>query len=167
MKVIGELLPLAIGVAFVGAVTWFLLDRDIGLGRWVLALLLFGHGWVHMMFLFPQPSGAGATTGGMEWPFDMGRSWLIPGGLDAGLIKAVGIALIVLALATALLAALATVSLLVPTAWWPFMVVASAISSLLLLILFYAPALLIGLAIDLVLVWFVIASIWSPAASTA
>jgi len=167
MKVIGELLPLGIGVALVGAVTWFLLDRDIGLGRWLLALLLFAHGWVHMMFLFPQPSGAGATAGGMQWPFDMGRSWLISGGLDGGMIKGIGIALIAVALATALLAALATVSLLVPSAWWPFMVVASAMSSLLLLILFYSPALLIGLAIDVVLVWFVIASIWSPTASTA
>ena len=87
MKAILELVPIGIGVALVGAVTWFLLDRDIGAGKWLLAGLLLAHGWVHVMFLFPAPDAASATAGGLAYPFAMSRSWLISNaGLDAGLV---------------------------------------------------------------------------------
>ena len=46
MKSVTELVPLAIGIAIVGVVTWILLDRNVGLGPWLLAALLFAHGWV-------------------------------------------------------------------------------------------------------------------------
>ena len=39
-----RLVPLAIGVALVGGLTWLLLDRDAALGTWLLAALLLGHG---------------------------------------------------------------------------------------------------------------------------
>lgn len=166
MKTVTELLPLGIGIALVGALTWFLLDRDIGIGKWLLAALLFAHGWVHAMFVFPQPTPATATPGGTQWPFDMGRSWLIEGaGLDAGMLRSLGIAVIVITLLTFLLAALSTVGVLVPTAWWPALVIAGAASSTVLLMLFYSPALLLGFAINLSLLVLVLASVWSPAAA--
>jgi hypothetical protein len=43
MKTLTEFLPLAIGIAVVGGVTWWLLDRNVGLGKWLLAALLFAH----------------------------------------------------------------------------------------------------------------------------
>jgi hypothetical protein len=163
MKTVTELLPLAIGIAVIGGITWLLLDRGVGFGMWLLAALLFAHGWVHMMFVFPQPEPAGATPGGITYPFDMGRSWLISGaGLDVGLIRTIGLAVMVATFAGFILAALSTVGVLVPAGWWAGLVVGSAIGSMLLLALFFSPALLLGFAIDLALLWLVLASIWSP-----
>lgn len=165
MRTVIELLPLAIGIALVGALTWFLLDRDLGIGKWLLAALLFAHGWVHVMFVFPRPEGAAATAGGTEWPFDMGRSWLIDGaGVDAGLLRTLGIVLIIATLVTFFLAALSTVGLLVPAGWWAPLVILGAAGSTVLLLLFYSPALLLGFAINLAVVWLVLASVWSPVA---
>lgn len=164
MKTVTELLPLAIGVSAIGAVTWFLLDRNVGAGRWLLAALLFAHGWVHVMFVFPQPERAATTASGTQWPFDMGSSWLITGaGIDAGLVRSVGVTLMVAVAVAFLLAALSTVGLLIPAGWWGGLVIGSAVGSALLLTLFFSPTFLLGFAIDVVLVWWVLASVWSPA----
>lgn len=145
----------------IGALTWYLLDRNIGAGKWLLAGLLFAHGWVHVMLVFPQPETA--TAGGTEWPFDMGRSWLISGvGLDAGLVRNVGVVVMVAVFAGFLLTALSTVGILVPTSWWSGLIIGSAIGSTLLLGLFFTPTFLLGFAINVALVWLVVASTWSP-----
>lgn len=166
MKQLTDLLPLGIGVALVGALTWFLLDRNWALGRWLLAALVFFHGWVHLMFVFPQPE---PSAGGPAWPFDMARSWLVTGpGLDVGLVRTIGIAVMIVAFAGLALSALATVNLLVPASWWSGLLIGSACASTLLLALFFSPTLLLGVAIDVALLWFVLASAWSPvAAATA
>jgi hypothetical protein len=163
MKTLVELLPLAIGLALIGALTWFLLDREIVVGRWLLAALLFSHGWVHVMFVFPQP--AASTADAARWPFDMGRSWLIGGGLDPGMVRALGVALIAVVLVGSLLAALATMGWLVPAGWWGFLVVGSAAASIVLLGMFYAPMLILGFVIDIALIVFVFASAWRPSGS--
>ena len=163
VKTMMELLPLAVGVAVVGAVTWFLLDRDWAFGPWLLAGLLFAHGWVHVMFVVPTPP---PSAGGPAWPFDMSRSWLVTGaGLDVGLVRAVGIVLMIVVCAGFLLAALSTVQVIVPAAWWSVLVGGAAAASLLLLALFFSPMLTLGVGIDVILLWFVIAAIWSPAAT--
>ena len=72
-----QLVPLAIGVAVVGGLTWVLLDRDVGLGRWLLAALILGHGLAHLAFVVPAPDPARTTRPGMPWPFDLGDSWLV------------------------------------------------------------------------------------------
>ena len=66
-------------------------------------------------------------------------------------------------LVTSLLAALATIGILVPAEWWSGLVVAQAVSSLLLLAVCFSPILLNGFAIDLALLWLVFLSGWSPA----
>ncbi len=163
MKGLLDLLPLAIGVALAGLVTWFLLDRNWALGKWLLAALLLFHGWVHVMFVFPQPQGAAATDGGLSWPFDMTRSWLIGGaGLDSGVVRTLGIGLVAIVVVTFLLAALATVGWLVPADWWSGLVIGAAASSTVMLIAFFSPALLLGFGINLALTWLVMASVWSP-----
>ncbi len=163
MKALLDLLPIGIGVALVATVTWFLLDRDIGAGRWLLAALLFAHGWVHVMFVFPAPEAASATEGGLAYPFEMGRSWLITNaGLDAGTIRTIGIVVVVVTFVAFLLAALSTVGWLVPSGWWNGLLLGAAASSTLLLALFFSPALLLGFAINAALWVLVIASIWSP-----
>lgn len=168
MKAISELLPLAIGIAVIGAITWFLLDRNIGLGRWLLALLLLAHGWVHVMFVFPAPQAAPVTAAGLAYPFDMDRSWLIVSpGLDAGMVKTVGVVLMAAVFVAFALAAMATIGLLVPAGWWGGLVLVGAAGSTLLLALFFSPALLLGFAINVVLLWLVLASAWTPLAGRA
>lgn len=63
------------------------------------------------------------------------------------------------------LLALSTVGIVVPREWWPGLVIGAAGSSFLLLALFFSPTLTLGLAIDLVLVWLVVAGVWSPTAA--
>jgi hypothetical protein len=168
VKGLTSLLPLAIAVALVTAITWSFLTGGWALGPWLLAALLFAHGWVHLMFVFPQPPPAAAAAGGLAYPFDMGSSWLSTRtGFDTALLRRVGLALMAVVFGCSLLAALATVGLLVPAAWWAALVVASAVGSMSLLTLFFSPALLLGYAIDLALLWLVLGSVWSPTSAVA
>jgi hypothetical protein len=163
MTSVRQLVPLAIGAALVAGITWILLDRDVALGTWLLAALILGHGLAHLAFVVPTPAPARATGAGMAWPFDLGGSWLVGRvGLDAAFVRATGSSLTAIVVATALLAALATVGILVPAAWWPGLVVAVAVSSMLLLTLRFSRILLNGFAIDLALLWLAILSGWRP-----
>ena len=164
MNSITRLLPLAIGAALVAGLTWLLLDRDVELGRWLLAALILGHGLAHLAFVVPTPAPAKATGSGMEWPFDLGRSWPVTRiGLDARIVRGAGRVLTAVTIVTSLLAALATVGVVIPADWWAGLVVSQGVSSLLLLTLCFSPILLNGFAIDLALLWLALLSGWSPA----
>jgi hypothetical protein len=164
MNTVTRLLPLAIGAALLAGLTWVLLDRDVELGRWLLAALILGHGLAHLAFVVPTPGPAKATGSGMEWPFDLGRSWPVTRiGLEARLVRGAGVALTAVTVVTSLLAALATIGVLAPEDWWSGLIIAQAVSSLLLLTLGFSPILLNGFAIDLALLWLALLSGWSPA----
>jgi hypothetical protein len=60
------------------------------------------------------------------------------------------------------LAALATVALLVPVGMWAGLVLIATLGSALLMAVFFSPGLLLGFAIDAVLLWVVLARIWLP-----
>jgi hypothetical protein len=159
---LAQLVPLAIGVAVVGGVTWLLLEGDSVLGTWLLAALILGHGLAHLAFVAPAPAPA-RSGAGMAWPFDLGDSWLVGRiGLDAAIVRAAGRALTAVAIVTSLLAALATVGIVVPADWWPGLVIALAVSSMLLLTLRIAPAFVVGFGIDAALLWLVFLSGWRP-----
>lgn len=160
MKTATELAPLTIAIGLLGLATWYVLTRGWGIAPWLLAALLFAHGWVHVMFVFPQPEPA--VAGGPAWPFDMGASWLIGAGIDGGLVRAVGTGLMAAVAIGFALAALSTVGVLVPSEWWAGIVVASSVGSLVLLSMFFSPTLLLGYAIDVALLWLVLGSVWSP-----
>lgn len=163
MRTFAELAPLGLGLVAVGAITWFLLDRGLTIGPWLLAGLLFAHGWVHLLFVFPQPQASAAAAGGLSWPFDMARSWLVTGaGFDVPLVRVVGIALMAVVFLGFVLAALSTVGLLVPATLWSGLLIGSAVASAVMLALFFSPLLLLGFAIDLVVLVMVSASIWRP-----
>jgi hypothetical protein len=83
--------------------------------------------------------------------------------VDAAIVRALGSVLTAIAIVMSLLAALATVGILIPAAWWPGLVVALAISSVALLTLRFAPTFVIGYGIDLALLWLALVSGWSPA----
>jgi hypothetical protein len=122
--------------------------------------VLIGHGLVHTMFAI-SPS---VTGGGPEWPFDMAKSWAITGaGLDINVVRGIGGALIVIVAGGFVLAALSTVGLVVPADWWQAAVGASAVTSMVLLVLFFNPQLVLGMGIDAVLLWTVASRAWAPA----
>jgi hypothetical protein len=85
--------------------------------------------------------------------------------MDAGTLRAVGTAAIAVTLVAFLLSALATVGVIVPAGWWTALVIGSALSSTVVLALFFSPALLLGFAINLALLYLVLASVWSPLAA--
>ena len=193
MRTIRELGPLAVVVGVVSAITLYLLGANPLLGPWILAALLFAHGWVHLMFVFPRPpasaaaapapaaaaqapararagastgAGAGAPAVPMAWPFDLGASWLIGrSGVSPGAVRAIGRALVAIVFIGFLLAALATAGVLVPAELWAGLVLVAAAFSALLLGIACSRTLLLGFAIDGAVAWLVLAGPWTPAGS--
>jgi hypothetical protein len=163
MRTLREIGPLAVVVAVVAGVTWIWLRDGSTLGTWVLAGLLAGHGLIHLMFLAPVPPRAATATGeAPAWPFDLGRSWLVSR-VGAGPVMTSGRILVVVVVGCSILAALATVGILVPSSLWTGLVIATAGSSLLLLGMAFSPNLSLGVAIDVALLWLALWSSWSPA----
>lgn len=130
----------------------------------LIAALLAGHALIHASYLSPAPP---QTAGGPEWPFAMGRSWLVTGlHVEPRLVTSIGTLLIVATVAVLLLAALATLGMGIPAAWWPFLVTAGAGLSIASLGIFFHPWLILGLVIDAVLLWSVLIAGWTPAAGS-
>jgi len=160
VKTMAGILPWAVVLVLIGGAVWWLLSREMAAGRWLLAALLIGHGVVHVLFAVPAPA---APDGGAEWPFNMAQSWAITGaGLDANMVRIVGVALITVVVVGFSLAALSTVGIIVPSGWWQPIVAVSAVTSAILLVLFFEPQLVLGLGIDAVLLWVVVARAWMP-----
>jgi hypothetical protein len=160
VKTMAGTLPWAVVLVVAGAAIWWLLSRDMAAGRWLLAALLIGHGAVHVFFVVPAPA---ATDGGAAWPFDMARSWTVTeAGLDLNLVRVIGMALTAVTVGAFALAALSTVGLIVPSAWWQPTVALGAIASAAMLLLFFEPQLVLGLGIDAVLLWVVVTQAWVP-----
>ena len=128
----------------------------------IFAGALLAHGAIHASFLSPRPP---ATEGAPEWPFEVGRSWLLtPLGMGTDLTRLLGITFVALTIAGFALAALVALQLL-PVAIWAPAIVVGAIASLALLILFFHPWLIIGLVIDVVLLWGVLVAGWASPGS--
>ena len=127
--------------------------------RLVFAGFLLGHAMIHGAFLSRRPP---ATPGGPPWPFDLGHSWLLDR-LGAGprVNRLVGTALVAATIAGFALAALAALGV-GPAVLWPAGIAIGAVGSLGVLVLFFHPWLLLGVAIDLVLLWAALVAGWTP-----
>jgi hypothetical protein len=159
-----SLAPLAAGLVVFGVVVWQTISRDMTIGPWLLAVFLVGHGCVHLMYVTPQPAPKSAPAGGTEFPFDLGQSSLLSAlGVRVGALRAIGLMLIGMTVVGYLLAGLATVGLVIPADWWAGLVLASTAASVALLGLFFQPELVLGVGIDAVLLWVVLAGAWIPA----
>jgi len=128
-----------------------------------IKLLFFGfllaHAAVHLMFFIPKPA---ATPGSPTWPFEIGHSWaLSPLGLAPDALRLLGIALVAVMIGAYALAALASFEI-GPSGLWVPAVAAGTLASLALLALFYMPWLTIGVGIDVVVLWLVLMTSWSP-----
>jgi hypothetical protein len=159
MKSALGMLPWAVVLGAAGFGIWWLLSRDMAAGRWLLAAVLIGHGVVHALFFVPEPA---ATADGAEWPFRIAGSWPTGLGLDTGLLRAVAALLIVAVIASFALAGASSAGIVVPASWWPGAVVIGAVVSAAILVLLFDPQLVLGLAIDAVLLWVVATGAWKP-----
>jgi hypothetical protein len=158
VKTMADTLPWAVVLLVAGVAIWWLLSQDMAAGRWLLAALLIGHGVVHLLFAVPAPA---ATDGGAAWPFDMSQSWAVTrAGLDLGLARVIGVVLIAITVGAFVLAALATVGIVVPSGWWQPTIALGAIASAATLVLFFDPQLVLGLGMDAVLLWVVATRAW-------
>jgi hypothetical protein len=126
----------------------------------VVAGVLLAHAVIHVAYVAPRPP---ATAGGPAWPFDLAGSWvLMPLGIEAGAARTLGLALVALTIGGFALAAAAAVGF-VPDGLWPAGLGVGAIASLALILLFFHPWLVLGIAIDAVLLWAVLIARWAPA----
>jgi hypothetical protein len=128
--------------------------------RLILAVFLLAHGLIHALFVVPAPESEAERA---SWPFELADSWILrPLGLDAALARPLGSALVVLTVVAFAVAAILTLGV-GPAAWWAPAVAIASIVSLAVLVLFFDRWLLIGVAIDAVLLWVALASGWTPA----
>jgi hypothetical protein len=127
--------------------------------RLLIAAFLLAHASVHGAFLAPRPP---VTAGGPAWPFELGQSWILgPIGIDPELGRMLGMALVVATFCGFALAALAAAGV-APAGIWPAAVAIGAVASIGLLALFFQPMLVLGVGIDLLLVWAVLIAQWAP-----
>jgi hypothetical protein len=133
------------------------------LARLLVAAFLLGHASIHAGFLSPAPA---ATVGGPQWPFSLDDSWLLSRlGIGPFVYRPLAFALFALMLGGFALAALAAVGLL-PVGIWSATVTIGAVASSALLILFFHPWLVLGVAIDVALLWAVLVAAWAPNGSS-
>jgi hypothetical protein len=127
--------------------------------RLAIAGFLLAHAAIHIGFISPRPP---VTAGGPAWPFDVGHSWILgPLGIDAATSRALAIALIAVILGGFALAGIAAIGI-APAGLWPVAVTIGGVASIAVLVLFFHPWLLLGIAIDIVLLWAVNVANWAP-----
>ena len=125
-----------------------------------VAVFLLAHAGIHASFISPRPA---QTAGGPGWPFDLAHSWLLtPLGLSPDITRFLGLALLAVTVGGFALAALAALGPVPAGIWMPAIVV-GAVGSMSLLGVFFHPWLVLGILIDLVLVWAVSVARWQPA----
>jgi hypothetical protein len=126
--------------------------------RLVIAAFLLAHAGIHAAFVSPRPP---ATAGGPAWPFEL-RSWLLtPLGFGPEANRLIGRALVAATIGGFGLAAVGALSL-APAAAWTAGVSLGAIASLAILVLFFHPWLVLGVVIDLGLLWAALVADWGP-----
>ena len=125
----------------------------------IVALFLILHGLVHgILALVPNPDSADAGFASF-----FSRSWLLTSlGLSTSAGKAIAIILAAIATIGFIATGLAILGILVPYDWWSVLAVASAAVSLLLLVIFWHPYLIVGILIDTLILVTVIFTDWSP-----
>ena len=129
----------------------------------LVAGFLLAHAAIHVAFIAPPPP---ATADGPAWPFAMDRAWpLTRLGLDPALWRVLALALVAGTVASYALAALAALGVL-PTAIWPAAIVIGSVASIGLLAASFHPWLVVGVVIDLVLLWSSLAVGWRPGIDT-
>lgn len=130
--------------------------------RVLVASVLLAHAAIHLAFIAPAPP---ATADGPAWPFTTNDSWLLQRlGLDPAAIRVVAGVLVAATLVALLIAALAALGVVPAGLWVPALTV-GAVASLGLLIAFFHPWLVLGIAIDVGLLLAGLVAGWAPAST--
>jgi len=123
--------------------------------KFALGIFLAAHGLIHLGFITPAPADP-------KYPFSLSKSWLIHrAGLDEPTVRVVGIVLSVLTVVGFTLSGLAATGIVIPQNWGLLLMIVSSIASLLLL-LFWHSWLVLGIAIDIVLLTALLGLGWQP-----
>jgi hypothetical protein len=113
--------------------------------RFILGAFLIAHGLIHASYGTTPP----VTAGGPPWPFQISHSWLLSGvGLGEGTVRMLGTALWVATTAGFLAAGFGIFGLPLQDGMWRGLAAGSAVLSLLLLVLYWHPWLVLGIFID-------------------
>ena len=125
----------------------------------IIALFLILHGLVHaILAMVPDPNKPESGFGTF-----FSRSWLLTGlGLSESAGRPIAIVLAAVATIGFIAAGLALLEILVPFGWWRILAIASAMVSLLLLVVFWNLYLIIGVDIDVVILVTLIFTDWTP-----
>jgi hypothetical protein len=128
----------------------------------LLAGMLLAHGLIHVGFVSARPP---ATADGPRWPFTTERSWLLDRlGTPGEVARSLALALVALTVASFALAAI--VALAAVPGLWTASIAIGSVASLVLLIVFFDPWLVIGIGIDAVLLWATFVAGWAPASAS-
>ena len=127
------------------------------------AAFLLAHAGIHALFLTPPPP---ATANGPAWPFATESSWLVTRfGIAADSIRDLAFALVAVIIGAFALAAIAAVGLAPSSVWLPVVVVGSMASIGLLAACFH-PWLILGVGIDVGLLYATLVVGWVPASAS-
>jgi len=125
----------------------------------LLVGFLLAHAAIHLGFLSPRPA---TTAGAPAWPFELAHSRPLAAlGLDPGVARGVGRGLVAVTLGGFAVAAIGALGILPRDAWFAAASV-GAIASASLLLLYFHPWLVLGVAIDVALLWVVLVARWVP-----
>jgi hypothetical protein len=125
----------------------------------LVAGFLLAHAAIHVGFIAPPPP---ATAGGSKWPFATDQASLVTRlGLDPALVRGLATTLVAVTIAGYLLAALSALGVL-PSAIWPMAIAIGSVASLGLLAACFHPWLLLGVVIDVALLWSCLVVGWQP-----
>jgi hypothetical protein len=125
----------------------------------LLAGLLVAHGAIHIGYIAPRPP---ATAGAPPWPFELGRSWVLDHVARAGVAnRPLGAALVAVTVGAFCLGAMSVLGF-VPNSVGATAVLVGAVGSLGLLVVFFHPWLVLGIAIDVALIGAVVLARWTP-----
>ena len=125
----------------------------------IVAIFLILHGLTHsILAMVPSPN---APDAGFATFFSGIGSWLFTG-LSESASKTIATTLAVIAMLGFVAAGLALFGILVPFDWWRALAIASAVVSLLLLVIFWDPYLIVGLLFDVAVLVTLLFTKWSP-----
>ena len=128
--------------------------------RLLLAGLLLAHAAIHAAFIAPPPP---ATAGGPPWPFTTDDSWLLTRlGVSADTARLLAGALFAVTMASFAVAAVVVIGIGPAWLWLPAATI-GALASFAILVAFFHPWLILGVVIDVALLWSTLIAGWSPA----
>jgi hypothetical protein len=124
----------------------------------LFALFLLAHAGIHTLWFGPRPT---PSVGAPAWPFALETSALVHAGIHEATARIVGLVLLAGTLVGFGLAALSALAVL-PAATFEVGIALGATASTVMLVAFFHPWLVLGIGIDVVLLWAALILRWTP-----